>query len=171
MIDKSECLVLDVETNGLRSKDCDLLSISIYKPDDQKTFNKFLPLELNDCVLTTQFNGINDGDLANASHLTQAELDSIIEDFDVKNRTILHYGDLDPRFLREYLKRKGLKGFDLFNFFNIIFISHFKLEIHTTCIVAVVVRHHFVQNFTVRQSNTIVVLSCNRYIQKVNTRN
>ena len=119
MIDKTKYLVIDIETNGLRSKEHDLLSISIFKPDDQKSFNKFLPLELDDCVLTTQFNGIKDSDLANASHLTQKELDSIIEDFDVKNRIILHYGDLDPRFLREYLKRKGLKGFDLFNFFNI----------------------------------------------------
>lgn len=36
-------VVFDVETNGLRSKYDDLLSISFYKPDDGKTYNKFLP--------------------------------------------------------------------------------------------------------------------------------
>ena len=45
MIDSSKYVVLDVETNGLSSENDDLLSISIYKPDDQKIFNKFLPLE------------------------------------------------------------------------------------------------------------------------------
>lgn len=35
-IDKSKYVVLDVETNGLSSINCDLLSISIYSPDNQK---------------------------------------------------------------------------------------------------------------------------------------
>lgn len=40
-------VVFDVETNGLRSKYDDLLSISFYKPDDKKIYNKFLPLEFS----------------------------------------------------------------------------------------------------------------------------
>lgn len=40
-------VVFDVETNGLKSKKDDLLSISFYKPDDGKEYCKFLPLELN----------------------------------------------------------------------------------------------------------------------------
>lgn len=35
-IDKSKYVVLDVETNGLSSINCDLLPISIYSPDNQK---------------------------------------------------------------------------------------------------------------------------------------
>ena len=40
--DPTKYVVFDVETNGLKSKECDLLSISIYKPDDGKEYNKFL---------------------------------------------------------------------------------------------------------------------------------
>ena len=35
IMDKSKYVVLDVETNGLSSLKHDLLSISIYKPDDE----------------------------------------------------------------------------------------------------------------------------------------
>ena len=51
-------VVLDVETNGLSSIKDDLLSISIYKPDDGKIYDRFLPLELSDEVETTYINGI-----------------------------------------------------------------------------------------------------------------
>ena len=61
-VDKSKYVVLDVETNGLSSLKHDLLSISIYKPDDKKEYNRFLPLELNDFVEKTYINGITDLD-------------------------------------------------------------------------------------------------------------
>ena len=54
--DPTEYVVFDVETNGLKSKRNDLLSISFYKPDDGKEYSKFLPLELNRKVLTTHIN-------------------------------------------------------------------------------------------------------------------
>ena len=40
-IDPARYVVLDVETNGLRSKKDDLLSLSLYKPDDGKEYNRF----------------------------------------------------------------------------------------------------------------------------------
>ena len=36
-------VVFDVETNGLKSKKDDLLSISFYKPDDGKNIANFYP--------------------------------------------------------------------------------------------------------------------------------
>lgn len=48
MVDPSQYVVLDVETNGTRPKQDDLLSISIYKPDDGTMYNRFLPLEKQD---------------------------------------------------------------------------------------------------------------------------
>ena len=68
-------VVFDVETNGLKSKKDDLLSISFYKPDDGKEYCKFLPLELNRKIVTTHINGITEKDLANATALTQDEFD------------------------------------------------------------------------------------------------
>lgn len=57
-INAKDYVVLDVETNGLSSLRDDLLSISIYKPDDKKTYDRFLPLELSNNLETIYINGI-----------------------------------------------------------------------------------------------------------------
>lgn len=111
-------VVLDVETNGLKSKEDDLLSISILKPDDSRTYNRFLPLELNSAVYTTDINGITKANLKDKQPLTQAEVDSLFADFELDRRTILHYGALDYRFIRDYFARHNLAGFDRLHFFN-----------------------------------------------------
>ena len=64
-------VVLDVETNGLSSLRDDLLSISIYKPDDGELYDRFLPLELAKKVFTTHINGITKNDLKGAIPLEQ----------------------------------------------------------------------------------------------------
>ena len=66
-------VVLDVETNGLSSKNCDLLSISLYKPDDGKVYNRFLPLEITSSIPDeiTQINGINENMIAGQTPLSQ----------------------------------------------------------------------------------------------------
>ena len=107
-VDASNYVVLDVETNGLRSKDHDLLSISFYKPDDGKTYDRFLPLEIAVHVVTTEYNGITDDDLRGKTPLTQEEFDWIVKEFELERRTILTYSgrDFDEHFLKEYLKRR-----------------------------------------------------------------
>lgn len=116
----SDYVVLDVETNGLRSKDHDLLSLSIYKPDDGKEFDRLFPLDLNKKVFphTTSINGIKTRHLWRKKHLTQKEFDELIVDFELDKRIILHYGDIDKRFVRDYLTRQGIEGFEKLNFFN-----------------------------------------------------
>lgn len=111
-------VVLDVETNGLSSIKDDLLSVSIYKPDDEKMFNKFLPLELNSDVYTTYINGITKKDLKNAKPFSQEEIYSMIKEFELDTRTILTFGNLDERFIKNYLKRKKLKGYEQMKFYN-----------------------------------------------------
>lgn len=111
-------VVLDVETNGLSSLRDDLLSISIYKPDDKKIYNRFLPLELSDYVYTTDINGITLKMLKDKLPLTQEEFDKIIKDFELENRIILIYGNIDEKFIKNYLKRKKIKGFDKLKFYN-----------------------------------------------------
>ena len=117
-VDPSKYVVLDVETNGLSSIKHDLLSISIFKPDTNKTYNRYLPLELNSVVATTRFNGIRTKDLADLLPLSQEEVNEIIRDFDLKNRTILTYGALDERFMVKYFQRHHLQGIEYFAFYN-----------------------------------------------------
>lgn len=114
----SRYAVLDVETNGFSSLRDDLLSISIYQPDTQKTYNRFLPLELNRDVYTTHINGITKKDLKKATPLSQDEVDALIDEFDLCNRTILTYGSIDEKFIKNYFKRKRLCGYEKLHFFN-----------------------------------------------------
>ena len=102
IMDKSKYVVLDVETNGLSSLKHDLLSISIYKPDDEKFYDRFLPLELNDFVETYWINGIDEELLADKEPLTQEEFDQIIFDFELESRTILTFGSIDEKFIKNY---------------------------------------------------------------------
>lgn len=118
MVNPKKYVVLDVETNGLSSKENDLLSISIYKPDDGKMYNRFLPLELNTEVWTTIYNGITDDMLEDKLPLTQEEFDNLVIDYELDKRIILIYGNLDKPFIMNYLLRKKIKGGKKLNFYN-----------------------------------------------------
>jgi DNA polymerase III epsilon subunit-like protein len=135
MVDPHDYLVLDVETNGLNSKKHDLLSISIYKPDDGRMYNRFLPLEkqrhLNPTA--TAVNGIKHSDLRGKKPLTQEEVNSLFEEFEMRERTILTYGGsrgatgrgFDERFLEQYFEDHGLRGMEGLRFLD------FKRMIHS----------------------------------------
>lgn len=116
----SEYVVIDVETNGLKAKEDDLLSIALYKPDDGKAYERFLPLELNSSIpdRITEINGIRESDLRGKKPLSQAEVDDLFDIFELDKRTILHYGALDERFVRRYFERHNLKGYERMRFFN-----------------------------------------------------
>lgn len=116
----TEYVVFDVETNGLKSKQDDLLSISFYKPDDGKEYSKFLPLELNRKIVTTHINGITKQDLVGATALTQLEFDRIVKEFELEKRIILIYagGNFDASFLSAYMKRHRILGFEKLKFYN-----------------------------------------------------
>ena len=118
VVDPTKYVVLDVETNGLSSINDDLLSISIYMPDTGKTYNRFLPLELNYFVVTTWINGIKTEDLEGLSPLSQDEVDELIRSFELNERIILTYGNLDERFMVKYFQRHHLYGIESFTFYN-----------------------------------------------------
>lgn len=113
-------VVLDVETTGLKSREDDLLSISVYRPDTGESFNRFLPLELRDSIPQdiTDINGIRESDLEGCGPLTQMEVDRLIDAFELHKRLILTYGSLDERFVRNYFARHELRGFTGMRFFN-----------------------------------------------------
>lgn len=120
-INPKDYVVLDLETNGLSSKRDDILSISLYKPDDGKQYTRFLPLELASSIKTTEFNGITKKDLAGKKAISQDEYDKLVEEFELDERTILIYASLkgfDDLFLREYMRRHQLSGFEDLTFYN-----------------------------------------------------
>ncbi len=118
--DPSDYVVVDVETNGLDEETDDLLSISFYKPDEGRVFDRFLPLEKNDAIdpEAAQVNGIRAEDLEGLEPLSQGELDQLISDFELDRRLVLAYGggNFDERFLRRYIREHGLRGFDRVRF-------------------------------------------------------
>ena len=111
-------VVLDVETNGLSSVRDDLLSISIYRPDNGKMYNRFLPLELAQKVFTTRINGITKNDLKGVTPLNQKEVNELIQIFELDKRVILTFGSLDEKFIKNYFIRKRLYGFEKMSFYN-----------------------------------------------------
>lgn len=116
-------VVLDVETNGLRRKNDDLLSISLYDPSTGLCYNRFLPLDLQPTVMTGYINGITNQMLECYPHLSQKEMDDLIAFFDLKNAIILSYaggkGLFDAMFVMNYCARHGITGFDNMRFENI----------------------------------------------------
>ena len=64
--------------------------------------------------------------------LTQEEFDSVINDFDLENRIILHYGNIDEKFLKNYLKERKLVVLKNYHFIilnMILFLLSFLKEI------------------------------------------
>ena len=120
---KNKYIVFDVETNGTRKSNDDLLSLSIYDPTTGICYNRFFPLDLQPLVLTTYINGITDEMLNELLHWNQDEVDSLIEYFDLKNKTLLSYsggkGLFDSSFLINYCKRHKLSGFEDLKYENI----------------------------------------------------
>ena len=120
---KKEFVVLDLETNGLRCKYDDLLSISIYDPQNGVCYNRYLPLDMQPVVLTTRINGIKQEDLEGFPPLTQEEVNKLIEKFKLNERIVLVYsggsGTFDSSFLNNYCKRHKLIGLENLQYKNI----------------------------------------------------
>ncbi len=129
-VDPKEYVVLDIETNGLKPKSDDILSVSLFKPDDGKSFSRFLPLELSRTIKTTDINGITKEDLAGALPLKQKDIEQLFEEFELDKRKVLIYAPLDgfdDNFLYHYMKRKYLRGYERLKFYN------FKNQLISSC--------------------------------------
>jgi DNA polymerase III epsilon subunit-like protein len=116
-----DVVVLDVETNGLRTALDDLLSLSIYNPSSGEIYNRFFPLDLQPIVLTQWINGIKDEDLRSQQHMNQKEFDDIFSYFDLGNKYILVYSGsyFDQNVISNYLKRHKIKGAEKLQFYDI----------------------------------------------------
>ena len=120
---KNKYLVFDVETNGIRKSNDDLLSLSIYDPTTGICYNRYFPLELQPLILTGYIHGITDETLSDAVHMTQEEMDWLNEHFHLQDRILLSFsggqGTFDSSFVQNYCKRQGIIGFENLQFENI----------------------------------------------------
>ena len=116
-------VVFDVETNGFRKKNDDLLSLTIFDPSTGFCYNRFFPLDLQPLVLTSFINGITEETLLGCSHITQEEMNWLIDYFDLKHSILLSYsggeGMFDYDFVTNYCSRHGVQGFESLEFKNI----------------------------------------------------
>lgn len=120
---KHRYVVFDVETNGTRKNNDDLLSLSIYDPSTGICYNRYFPLDLQPVILTGFIHGITDEMLAGSTHITQEEMDHIINYFDLKNSILLSFsggkGTFDSSFVINYCERHGVHGFEDLQYKNI----------------------------------------------------
>ena len=120
---KYRYIVFDVETNGTRNSNDDLLSLSIYDPSTGVCYNRYFPLDLQPVILTSFVNGITDDSLKGATHITQDEMNQIIDYFDLKNSILLSFsggkGTFDSSFVINYCLRHNVHGFEELQFRNI----------------------------------------------------
>lgn len=131
MIDSSKYVVIDLETNGLSKEKYDLLEIAMYKPDEDLGYKKFLPLQKNKKInpAAQKINGITEEDLKGAQHLTQSDVDELIEKFELDKRIILQYSNFDERWIKHYFRLHRLVGVEKMTFYNFkrdIFSSGFQ---------------------------------------------
>lgn len=120
---KNKYLVFDVETNGTRKSNDDLLSLSIYDPTTGMCYNRYFPLDLQPLILTGFIHGINDETLADATHLTQDDLNWLKKYFHFEDRILLSFsggkGTFDSSFVKNYCNRQSIQGFEDLKFENI----------------------------------------------------
>ena len=120
---KNKYIVFDVETNGIRKTNDDLLSLSIYDPSTGLCYNRYFPLDLQPVILTSYIHGITDETLLGSTHITQDEMNQIIDFFDLKNAILLSYsggkGTFDSSFVINYCARHNVHGFEDLQYKNI----------------------------------------------------
>ena len=120
---KNKYLVFDVETNGIRKSNDDLLSLSIYDPTAGMCYNRYFPLDLQPLILTGFIHGINDEMLTEATHMTQEEMNWLYDYFHLNDRILLSFsggqGTFDSSFVQNYCRRQMVTGFDNLKYENI----------------------------------------------------
>lgn len=117
-------VVLDVETNGLAYTKYDVLEFSIYDPSQSIIYDRLLPLDLQQTVLTIKTNDIKDNMLYSKTHISQNEWDKIKEFFNLDKKTILVYSEkiinlFDKEDMFSYLKRHNINRYENLKFENI----------------------------------------------------
>lgn len=113
-------VVLDIETTGLSPILDDIIQICFLK-NNKNYYSKYLPLTKKDTNTAFEINKIEDEVLKDATHLTQQEVDEIVEKFDLKNNVVVVWSgknQFDRLFLECYFLDHDLKGLDQIKFFN-----------------------------------------------------
>ena len=113
-------LVLDIETTGLDPFTDDIIQLCIYESETNK-YVRYLPLENKQKNTAIEINHISKTLLNNKEPLSQIEVDKLIKDLNIVNKTIVIWTGknlFDRLFLEIYFKKHNLQGLEFFYFFN-----------------------------------------------------
>ena len=119
-LEQSNYVVLDIETTGLYPLADDIIEICILKSETD-FYHRLLPLKKRKTNTAYEINKIDSEELKSCLPLTQAEVDNIIEKFDLLNTPIVIWSGnnyFDRLFLEVYFIEHNLKGLDKLTFFN-----------------------------------------------------
>ena len=122
-IDPKQFVVLDIETTGLRSREDDLISLSIFDPEKHLGYTHYFPLEKRKEVpdAAADVNGLSKAFLMEhgAAVWTQADVDRVVAVLSLKSKQIITYGSFDLKFLKMYFAEHKLQGLENLRFFNL----------------------------------------------------
>lgn len=120
LVRENKYVVLDIETTGLKPIADDIIQIAVYD-SEQNYYVRYLPLENQKTNSAVEINGIPDDNLRDKRPLTQDEVDSLIEQFDLDNSIVAIWTSnnlFDRCFLEAYFSKHNLKGIERITFFN-----------------------------------------------------
>ena len=123
LISPNQIVVLDIETTGLNPLLDDIIELALYDIETGESFSQLLPL-IKQATLSEEISkltNITSDMLRKEKDLTTKDIDSLIKQFNLENKTILIWSGsnmFDATFLSVYFVEKGNQNFRKLRFMN-----------------------------------------------------
>ena len=132
LIDPKQLVVLDLETTGLNPITDDVIELAFYDLETKKEYSRLLPLNKQTEISgdITNLTGITNESVKGLTKLTSNDLDWIIKEFNLENKTILIWSGInmfDAHFLASLFFNTGNGRFNSLKFVSEMeILKHYK---------------------------------------------